>query len=224
MHILSKLATLQEEILDRVTVAALGHDYTRVARWNEVAKECNLLMKEAQALDTRISEFEKLVHDFREESTQPTTTTLSRRDDVGSMSTSKKAQGSQARANWVQSLHAAQGIDLIGHGTRYRTAHQASVGVAFANEIVGRPWPWFLGLPDEPTDIVVLLCKTPDQQIYDIVLPMAELDDTWNRLSRSGNGQVKFHVKKEGDRLLLSIPGSTPLTITQYKGNYRPLH
>jgi hypothetical protein len=221
MDTISKLETLRAAILDRVTVAAHGRDITEVARWSEAAKECDLLMREAQVLKTRISVFEKSVHDLREESAQPITATHPKQENGDSMSPSAKAEGAQVRAKWVRTLQATQRIDLAGHGTQYRTTRRASVGIAFANE--RRPDKWFLGLADEPTNIVVLLCKTSDQQMYDIVLPMAELGDTWKRLSRS-KGQVKFNVEKEADRLLLSIPGGNPLSITQYQGNYRPLH
>jgi hypothetical protein len=220
MNTVSKLETLRAAILDRVTVAARGRDITEVARWSEAAKECDLLMKETQALKTRISVFEKSIHDLREEAAQPIMATHLYREAGGSISPSAKAEGNQVRTKWVQTLQATQGIDLTGHGTQYRTAQRASVGIPFANE--KRPNRWFLGLADKPMDIIVLLCRTSDQQMYDIILPMVDLSDTWKRLSRS-KGQVKFNVEKEADELILSIPGGDPLPITQYKGNYRPL-
>ena len=44
--------------------------------------------------------------------------------------------------------------------------------MAFANERPEAENKWFLGLPDEPTDVAVLLCKYFAGQRHDIVLPI----------------------------------------------------
>lgn len=218
-----KLEHLKAIILDKVTAAASGGDLASVAKWSEAAKECDQLTKEAHTLKLRVNAFEKSVHHYLEEPTQLIEATHPKEQDdgVGSL-LSAKAEGEQARADWVKDLHTAWGIDLAGHGTRYRTATQSSVGIAFANENADRPDKWFLGLPDKPTDIVVLLCRTLDQKMHDLVLPMAELGDVWEKFTRS-NGQVKFHVEWKGDELLLRVRGSQPLTVAMYKGDYQPL-
>lgn len=94
--------------------------------------------------------------------------------------------------------------------------------MAFANKLPGKDNRWFLGFADEPTDVAVLLCRSSTGKLYDIVLPVSDLDDRWNMLSRSGR-EIKFNVRKEGAELLLLIPGNEPFRVTKYLANYKPL-
>lgn len=81
------------------------------------------------------------------------------------------------------------------------------MAVAFANELPKKENRWFLGLPDEPTEVAVLVCKSLAGKVHDIVLPVARLRDVWRALSRH-QGEVKFNVKRLGTRFLLLVPGS----------------
>lgn len=222
MDISFKLAHLRTTILERVTAAARDGDLTGVAKWSGAARECDQLIEETGALESRLSTFEQSLYRRIEDPTQFAGEASPKKKDDTARSPSAKAEGARARTEWVQTLRTSQEVRLTGHGTRYQTARQLSVGIAFANESIQRPNKWFLGLPDEPTDVVVLLCRALDQKMHDLVLPMAELDGAWEKLARS-NGQVKLHVKRYADELLLSIPRSKPLTVTLYEGNYHPL-
>jgi hypothetical protein len=222
MDLSSKLAHLQTVILDQVTRAANSRDLTDVAQWSEAAKECDQLIRETHTLETRTGAFEKSVQRRLENPARFNRVTQLQEEDSVMGSLSAKAEGARVRADWLQKVHSAGGIELVGHGTRYRTAKQLNVGIAFANENAQRPNKWFLGLPGEPTDIVVLLCRALDQSMHDLVLPIAELGDIWKRFARS-KGQVKLHVQQEEDELYLLVPRSEPLIVTKYEANYRSL-
>jgi hypothetical protein len=128
------------------------------------------------------------------------------------------------RNRWVNMLSTKQ-ISLTGHDKRYHTEGGTSVGIAFANEL-DRPQlvnKWFLGLKDEPTDVVVLLCRDKEGDLHDFIVRVTELRSSWEGLSRSG-GQVKFNIHRRKSEFLLSIPGGDPVTITKYIGNYRLLN
>jgi hypothetical protein len=149
---------------------------------------------------------------IRETHSQPVTSTRSR---------SAKRAGAEMRAQWVSHVKGL-GINLQGRGKRYMTPSQATVGLAPANELPGKPNRWFSGLADEPTDVVVLLCRSSTGRLYDLVVPISGLGRRWDLLSRSG-GQIKFNIRKDISDFLLLIPGNEPLRVTQYMGNYEPL-
>lgn len=108
-------------------------------------------------------------------------------------------------------------------GSHASGTHQANDQVcSAANELAERPGKWFLGLPDESTDVVVLLCRALDRSMHDLVLPLADLGDLWERLSRS-RGEVKFHVEQKGREFYLAVPRGESLVVTKYKANYLPL-
>lgn len=135
--------------------------------------------------------------------------------------TSSHEFGKQARQGFLDRL-AASGVTLRGRGKRYRTGKNQSVGIAAANERPVSPDKWFLGLKDEPTDVLVLLCFAPAKEPTEIVIPIASLGFPWEALSRDRNGNLKFHVRKEIDRFSLDVPG-TPTDITRFVGDYGPL-
>ena len=132
--------------------------------------------------------------------------------------TSPKAAGAQARSRWVATLR-ERGATLHGHGKRYQTTSGHAVAVAFANELPDLEDRWFLGLADEHTDVAVLLCQSRGQALYDLVLPVSELRTVWPLLSRH-RGQIKFNVRKNGNRFALLVPGHEPVDITKYLGNH----
>jgi len=125
------------------------------------------------------------------------------------------------RAQWIADMK-AKGVQLQGYGKRYTTAFGATVGLAPANELDGHPNKWFLGMADEPTDVIVLLCRSRSGTVYDLVLPVPALGRCWALLSRSGS-QVKFNVRKDVTVFLLLVPGNEPLDVTQYLSHYEPL-
>lgn len=222
MGLSARLANLQAMILDQVASAASSRDLARVAQWSEAAKECDRLVNEARKLEAQTNAFEESVR-RRLENPRPIhkMPELESRDKVAG-SLSAKQEGVRARSDWLKTVQSAASIRLTGSGKRYRTARQLGVGIAFANELAERPRKWFLGLPDEQTDVVVLLCRALDRSMHDLVLPLADLGDLWKQLSRS-KGQVKFHVEQKDREFYLVVPRGEPLVVTKYKANYRPL-
>ena len=97
------------------------------------------------------------------------------------------------------------------------------VAIPFATE--RRPNRWFLGLPENEVlerirnggAAVVLLCQSAAGSILDFVLPPSKVQELVQTLSKSA-GQLKFNVKKVGNRYHLVIPGRSPLDVSEYKG------
>ncbi len=138
-------------------------------------------------------------------------------------SQSPKMEGMVARTTWLKTL-ANRGIVLTGQRKKYYSRGGESIGIAFANEVCQPDQPrlrdkWFLGLKDEQTDFVVLLCRDRGGVIFDFVIPGSALASTWNSLSRSGT-EVKFNVVREGDEFRLSFPPREFMDITKYLSNY----
>ena len=210
-----KLEHIQSLLLDRLSSAVSSRDFAAVSKLSGLAKECETLEVELASLCRRVEAAKNALNDFCPKSTFSQKLTYS----ADPPPISAKAAAAQARSAWVVRLK-AQGIFLHGHRTRFQTARGRSVAVAFANERLANRW--FLGLPDERTEVAVLLCKSVAGELYDIVLPISDLHEAWHALSRSESG-VKFNVKRDASRFLLLVPGKEPLDVARYVGNYEPL-
>jgi len=219
MRHVEKLAEVQASLLDEVVRAAQDGNVDAVEQLGRRAKECAALQEQAKDLKMQITRFveyskERGLGDHNVEAT-------SNNGTVVSMPISAKREGKEAREQWVGE-RAAGGVQLTGHGKRYQTVQAATVGIAFANELEGKPDKWFLGLRDEPTDVGVLLCKDQNGSVVDLVLPVNEIRAQWSSLSTSG-GQIKFNIRREAGRFVLLIPGGRQVDVTQYRSSYGPL-
>ncbi len=203
-----ELFELKAAFLVKVASAARELDIDAVARWNDAAKQCEKLERQAREVEDGIARLKAYLEN--DDAREPHNKTKVK-------NISSKQEGKNARSQWVDDLK-GEDIRLVGYGKRYQTVQGKDVGIAFANEKDDR---WFLGLKDEPTDIAVLICKSKSD-VYDFVLPIADMTQYWNALSRS-NGQIKFNVRREGREFRLLIPGNAPLTITEYQSDYGPL-
>ncbi len=215
MNTPAELKHVQSRLLDRLSSAVSNRDFATVAALSALAKECETLEVEFASLHRRVEAAENALNDSWSKSTPSQKLTYS----AVSLTTSAKAAAAQARNAWVAGLR-AQDISLHGQRKRFQTARGRSVAVAFANERSENRW--FLGLPDEPTEVAALLCKSVAGKLYDIVLPISDLREVWRALGRSGK-QVKFNVKKATSRFLLLVTGNEPLDVTRYVGNYESL-
>jgi hypothetical protein len=213
----AELKYMQSLLLDRLSSAISNRDFAAVAALSGLAKECEALEAEFASLTRRVEAAKSALNGFSSWSTASQKLPQFAEAPI----VSPKAAGAQARNEWVAGLR-AQGISLHGHRKRYQAARGQSVAVAFANERPDSENRWFLGLPDEPTEIAVLLCKSLDGKLHDIVLPVSRLPEVWRALSRHKN-EVKFNVKKDTSRLLRLVPRNEPLDVTRYVGHYESL-
>lgn len=213
MNTQAELQNIQSLLFKQISSAASNRDVSKVAELSGLAKECERIETELTSLNRRVEAVKGALSGSRSTST----TFAELFHSLEDATPSSREIGKQARSEWIARL--PHEISLNRHGKQYQTARGQSVGVAFSNEQENK---WFLGLRDKPMSIVVLLCKSLEGKLHDIVLPVSDLPGGWSALSRSHTG-VKFNVKKEGGCFLLYVPGKEQLDITRYIGNYEPL-
>ena len=211
------LMVLKNQLLAKASEAVRAGNVPALSAISAKAAECERLIAEAQDLDERFSSLSSYLHTSAER--------LALHDGPPPLSTARprfaKRDGAEMRAQWIADMK-AKGVQLQGYGKRYTTAFGVTVGLAPANELDGHPNKWFLGMADEPTDVIVLLCRSRSGKVYDLVLPVPVLGRCWALLSRSGS-QVKFNLRKDGTVFLLLVPGNEPFDVTQYLSHYEPL-
>ena len=216
MDIQTELQHTESLLFGQITSAASHHDVAGIAALSALAKECEMLKTDLTSLIRRVEAVKSALNGSGASSTSTQKFTPS----AEAPALSGKAAGVQARNAWIAWLKDG-GIYLRRHGKQYQTVQGQSVAVAFANELPKKENRWFLGLPDEPTDIVVLLCKSLAGQFHEIVLPVSYVRKVWHLLSRGEYG-LKLHIRKDAGRFFQLVAGNE-LDVTKHVANYEPL-
>jgi hypothetical protein len=89
-----------------------------------------------------------------------------------------------------------------------------------------RPGRWFLGLSEDRVRekieqggvVIILLCQPESGLRLDFVLPPNIVKEIIDKLSKS-KGELKFNVRKVGNRYILVIPDKNNIDITDFKGS-----
>jgi len=184
----------------------------------------NLLLGDA-AFREVLSEFpiKKLIglHDNQHVNYSPISDSI-----VTSRSKGKRERGKQLRQSYLAWLQ-QNGI-LIEPFDNVWAETPKGLWVAIPTATIeSRPGRWFLGLPENRvfekikngSIVIILLCQSATGSRLDFVIPPNVVSKVAAELSTS-KGQLKFNVKKVGNRYYLVIPHNNgDVDISGYKGN-----
>jgi hypothetical protein len=141
---------------------------------------------------------------------------------------SNKELGMRVRGSYLSKLR-QNGIPIDQINRVWaKTTSDLWVGTPFATE--RRLNRWFLGLPESEVFahlhnrglVVILLCQSRLDTLLDFVLPSNLVNKIAYQLSKS-HGQLKFNLKKLGDRYQLVIPGHGTIDVSSYKSEFSVL-
>jgi hypothetical protein len=133
---------------------------------------------------------------------------------------SRKERGKACRNEYLRRL-LSKGINLSRLKGRRIFQHSSGkrVGIAYASEDANK---WWMGLPDEHYDVVILLCETSSGETLDFVLPPNFVRRVWGGFSLSQNGQREWHVVQSGPNYELD-PKKQLGQINPYLSRLEPL-
>jgi hypothetical protein len=135
-----------------------------------------------------------------------------------------KARGKAWRLGYVKSkIQSGEHLHRITE-TLYRTPTGSIRGIAYASESAKRPEKWFLGLPQDQFQEVVLICESLDGSAVQIYLPKNFIDKYGKHFSFA-HGQTLFNVNRNAGKYIISIPNVDPIDLTGFTkyGPSRPL-
>jgi hypothetical protein len=108
-------------------------------------------------------------------------------------------------------------------GVRYKIGNDKNAGIAYASERPGSPNKWWLGLPKEDFDVIVLLCKDEYEKVIDFIFPKEFYDVHKNSFSEDQNGQLKFNIMLRNGSYTMKLPGKRNIFINEYIGAIKNL-
>jgi hypothetical protein len=130
-------------------------------------------------------------------------------------------RGQNARKAYVNEL-SERGIRLSRASRRveFMTRSGKIVGVPWAEEKLSKPNRWFLGLPDQHFDFVILLCQSSDGKLLDFVFPSDFVSEIWDSLPlQYSNDHRKFDVKIREGECALKVNGRAAYRIQRFLEN-----
>lgn len=221
MEITSKLKRLHDETLASIGRAAGRGITDEVIRLGRVAEQCRTALKKLQDLEAEVAAIEARLR----EAPGTGTNSLEGAPSVESSASvpgklSPRARAKQGRSAFLGKLR-SQGIQLRQLDELvFQTTSGKKVGMPYATELEDLPDRWFLGLPDERFDIVVLLCQD-GSGLHEFVFPSGFVSQIWHSLSRGKHGVkrgVKFNILRNGPNFELRLIGGVLKQINQFLG------
>jgi hypothetical protein len=241
--LIQRFQELKEEALGRVEKAAKTGNVSAVNSYARAADECENALQHLRRLEGAAQRLEEILRSSDDAELDSRSAPIAKMrstpfqvpqspklpdffegeiiaSEAMDTAPSKRSEGIRAREEWVAKVKSKTNIQIRKEGSvTYRVGDRGRVGVAFASELNRLPDRWFLGLPeDDEYNVVVLLCRSLESQIWDFVIPVASLEQDWSRLSRSGR-QIKFNVRKDGTEFSLQVPNAGKRSIGNYLNN-----
>ena len=221
---LSKLRTLAfQKIADSAKKGATNE----VNKLGLIPKECERLMEMVRSIESQTATIES---DLAQATTRQrggrvaSTNGQTTNSDYDHGNGSPRHKAKTIRMKYVNDLTEKSGIRLQRKTeVVYETASGKKVALPYATELTNLPDRWWLGLPDEHFDFVVLLCETNSGQLLDFVFPSHFVEEIWRLLSRDHKSHVKFNIFRGGSDYELRLRDGGAQKIRRFLGGTKIL-
>lgn len=217
MDFSKETADFKTKMLEKIKDYAIKGNTNGILSASKVIEELEILQKSYSQLENRYNEIKNVYlansQNVRKEFRQ----TKSTEKDV----LSAKAQGELRRKKFLDTVK-QKGIYLSQiKGVRYKSQQNNLVGIASASEVTSGHW--FLGLPPDNYDTVVLLCENKNGIVNNIIPSREFITRYLKHLSRDSNGQIKFNISNRNGKFVISIPGFDSISIDSMINQFQNL-
>ena len=195
-----RLTQLRAQILRKIEDAAKIGNTSLVVSSSKIVEEIESLEKKLIEIISSLDSLEKLVEQNGDLDSVELSTPFSSQQK----SLSPKKRGQERRTAFVQRAEEL-GIHMLQlKGVQYKVNNRNLIGIAYSGET--RPNRWFLGLPPENFDTIVLLCERKNGQILNFVFSKEFYQRIKNLMSTDDNGQLKYNISFRNGEYQFMIP------------------
>jgi len=209
---------LKKKALKCASSSALKGEIEEVKRWAQIADQCAGALQTLDQLREIAGRVEGLL-------ATDSVGTEKKADAPSEKYRASRLAASVSRQRWVDKVKATAAIALTQiRTTVYSAADGKRIGIGFGNQSSKYEGRWFASLADEPYDVMVLICRDANGTDLDFVIPVRELGDNWQWLSRQGN-QIKLNISRKKDNFFLQVPGEDhpSVDISSFLGRIEPV-
>jgi len=196
-----ELIQLRTQAFQRIADSAKKGRTDEVIRLGRIPKECEDAMDLLKSLESQIARIEV---ELQRSNPRPQVSEVRAKEGLKGPTRASSQVSPRRKANEVRTAYVNDLSHKLGSHLRRRsevifeTQLGKSVGMPYATELTNLPDRWWLGLPDEHFDFLVLLCETDSGELLDFVFPPEFVSEIWSSLSRDGKKHVKLNVFRSG--------------------------
>lgn len=103
-------------------------------------------------------------------------------------------------------------------GVRYKLNNRHLIGIAYASE--NRPNRWFLGLPSEKFDTIILLCEQKNGKMLNFIFSKIFFQKFKTYFSTDENEQLKYNIALRNTEYMIIIPQVGNENINMFLDNF----
>jgi hypothetical protein len=221
MDLAERFRDLQNKARQELSGVANTEATERLARIVRITQECEGALTQIRELEGLAGRLDSELHRKPNSvATGPPTTVPLVAVDHPRKNRSGKAEGKEERKYLLQKAQQAGAPLYLERGRIYRTANGKRVGIGFATED-RRGDLWWLGIPEEALDVVILLCKAATGERLYFVLPSEFMSKVRPFLSTNRSDLI-FHVRRSGTENfeLVDAPQSGLKVLNQYRDRF----
>jgi len=211
MDLKSRIAQLKEEKLALISDAAKGGQ-TQVV----ISESRNI--EEIERLQKRLREIEVSLENINKKTCPEPSAIL----DLEGGEVSGKKRGRNKRDDFVERIKELGIQCRLVKGQIYKVNNRALMGIAYSSERKSGN-RWFLGLPSENYEAIVLLCENKSRELEHFILPKDFINAHQDTFSRDENNQIKFNVCLKNGEYQLKIPRGDHVSINEYRDSFENL-
>lgn len=200
MELQKRITQLKTQVLKKIEDAAKIGNTSSIVASSKIVEELESLEKQLAQVVNSLDSIEKLVErNSGLDSLEISTSFASQEKGV-----SPKKRGQERRTAFVERAQQF-GIEILQlKGVRYKVNNRNLIGIAYSGET--RPNRWFLGLPPEDFDTIVLLCERKNGQILSFIFSKEFYEKVKNLVSTDENGQFKYNIAFRNGEYHFMIP------------------
>lgn len=211
----SRIKKLKDSALKKVEDAAKIGDTSAVVSSSKIVEQIDDAERKYEHLVSSLDRIERALNqngasiDFSLLSSTPEDKKLS-----------YKKKGELRRKLFVERL-LQSGINVVQvKGVVYKINDRQFIGVASAYENKNIPNRWFLGLPPENFDTIVLLCERKNGEVLRFIFSRDFFQKYKSHLSTDDRGQTKFNVAQRNTDYVFIVPNIGSVSITNFLDNF----
>jgi len=204
MDLQFRINQIKNERLRKIKEAATNSDTDSIISNSKILEEVERLEKKLNEISNTLDNLESYTFEITNEKNI---------EEV-----SAKERGNIRRNEFIEKIKTI-GINLIQkRGVIYKINDGRLIGIASASERI--PNKWFLGLPGNNYDHVVLLCENSKKEVLSFILSKDFYKKYENNLSSDSNGQIKFNIYLRNGKYQINIPQTGNINIDEFIDKY----
>ncbi|MFP4548744.1 MAG: hypothetical protein ACLFQM_11490 [Fidelibacterota bacterium] len=222
MQLLSEINQLKNKLLKSISENAQNGNTEETVKFSKILQELNEIESSYDYIEKKFINLKKM-HDnpTYDDSSNQTNQNTNHIWNNKNKNLSPKAKGKLKRQNFVKRAK-EEGVTLYHKkSVKYFSQKNDLIGIATATERASNRW--FLGLPKDDYDCIVLICEDKKEITTTFILPRIFTSKYNDMFSYDKKNQIKLNIIKSNNQFYISMPEVENIEITKWIDDFSNL-